>query len=71
MRIERFTWRNRRDFKAIYICEHCSKAWEDQGYDDDYFHRKVIPNFECPECGKKAPDDYVPLTPKYRADEVI
>ena len=72
MKIEKIIWRSRRDFKAIYVCEHCGTTQEKGGgYDDDNFHRKVIPSFVCPECGKKAPEDYKPLTPKYGAHEII
>ena len=71
MKIEKILRQHRRDFTAIYVCEHCGKTMESSGYDDDYFHRKVIPSMHCPECGKKAPDDYRPLATKYGANEVI
>ena len=66
MKIKRITYQNRRDFKAIYECEHCGYETEEQwGYDDANFHNNVIPKFKCPECGKTAADDYRPLATKY------
>jgi transcription elongation factor Elf1 len=71
MKIKKITSQYRRDFQAIYECEHCGHTQTDSGYDDDYFHRTVIPNMTCPKCGKKAPEDYRPLTTKYEAHEVV
>lgn len=66
MKIKEITYQNRRDFKAIYECEHCGYVTpEEWGYDDANFHQNVIPDKICPECGKKAPDNYRPLQPKY------
>lgn len=55
----------RRDFRAIYECEHCGVTESANGYDDEYFHRKVIPSMKCKNCGKEADKDYRPLAPKY------
>ena len=52
MRIQKKISQHRRDFRAIYECEHCGATREDYGYDDAYFHTKVIPGFPCPVCGK-------------------
>ena len=71
MKIKTILRQNRRDFKAIYHCEHCGHEYEDSGYDDAYFHNVVIPDKECPQCGKKAGDDYRPLTTKYPEGYVI
>jgi len=71
MKIQKIISQNRRDFRAIYECEHCDYAEEGNGYDDDFFHRNVIPNMVCKKCGKKSPENYRPLTTKYSADEVI
>lgn len=65
MRIKRFTYRNRRDFQAIFECEHCGHEKEDWGYDDRNFHDNVIPDMECPKCGKKANAGYTPLATRY------
>jgi predicted RNA-binding Zn-ribbon protein involved in translation (DUF1610 family) len=65
MKIKRIIDQNRRDFTAIYECEHCGHEHEDSGYDDSYFHQQVIPKKKCPKCGKYAPEDYRPLTTKF------
>lgn len=65
MKIKKILHQHRRDFRAIYECEHCGYEHEDSGYDDAFFHKKVIPDMVCPKCGKKAGDDYRPLATKY------
>ena len=65
MKIKEIKSQNRRDFQAIYICEHCGYEREGSGYDDANFHNNVIPNWECNKCGKKAKDGYRALTTKY------
>lgn len=72
MRIKRIINQYRRDFSAILICEHCNHEQKlTTGYDDDNYHRNVIPNIKCGSCGQIAPDDYRPLATKYEAHEVI
>ena len=65
MKIKKIKWQNRRDFSAIYECEHCGSTREGSGYDDSYFHKSVIPNMTCDKCGKKADETYRPLATKY------
>ena len=65
MKIQKIISQSRRDFRAIYECEHCEHTKEGRGYDDSYFHAEVIPKMKCEKCGKKANDDYRPLTTKY------
>jgi ribosomal protein L37AE/L43A len=65
MHIKEFLSRCRRDFYAIYICEHCGATEEKPGYDDKFFHEHAIPGMVCKECGKTAGEDYVPLEPRY------
>ena len=66
MYIKKIISQYRRDFRAIYECEHCGHSEEDSGYDDAYFHREVVPNMECPKCGKKADkENYRPMGTKY------
>jgi len=65
MRIKEYLNRNRRDFTAIYICEHCGHEETMPGYDDGYFHRSVIPEMVCKACGKKSPDWYKPNDTRY------
>ena len=71
MKIKTIESQSRRDFHAIYECEHCGHTQKGYGYDDDNFHRNVIPKMKCSECGKIAPDNYRPLTTKYAAHEVV
>ena len=71
MKIKTIKSQSPRDFKAIYECEHCGVTVDGNGYDDANFHQNVIPNMTCKQCGKKAPDDYRPLTTKYAEHEVI
>ena len=65
MKIKEITSQSRRDFYAIYECEHCGHTEKGSGYDDDNFHRNVIPNMKCGKCGEKSPDNYRPLGTKY------
>ena len=65
MKIKRITSRNRRDFMAVYVCEHCGHEDTGYGYDDDNFHQNVIPAMKCPECGETAADDYQARATKY------
>ena len=71
MKIQKITSQHRRDFTAIYECEHCGCEKESDGYDDSYFHNNVIPDMKCENCGKKAPDEYRPLATKYSDFETI
>jgi primosomal protein N' len=65
MRISKILSQNRRDFYALYVCEHCGHVEEASGYDDHNFHAGVIPAMECKKCGKTAPEDFEPVTPLY------
>jgi len=65
MKIKKITHQHRRDFSAIYECEHCGHTHEGGGYDDANFHQNVIPKMECPDCGKTAGEEYRPLATKY------
>lgn len=65
MKIKEILQQDRRDFVAIFECEHCGEEIKERGYDDDNFHKNVIPRFECPSCGKAAKDNYRPLATKY------
>lgn len=65
MRIKEILRQHRRDFTALYVCEHCEAETEGSGYDDSNFHQNVIPDMKCKSCGKKASTDYRPLTTKY------
>lgn len=65
MKIKKITQQSRRDFRAIYECEHCSHEYESSGYDDANFHNNVVPGFECPKCKKTASSDYRAISTKY------
>lgn len=65
MKIKDITYQNRRDFKAIFQCEHCGYEEERWGYDDANYHQNVIPNMECPKCHEKADESYRPIATKY------
>ena len=71
MKIQKIISQMRRDFTAIYECEHCGATHEGSGYDDSNFHQNVIPTFKCNKCGKTADDDYRPLTTKYPDGQVV
>ena len=71
MKIQTIHTQHRRDFTATYVCDHCEKTQDGDGYDDAHFHRNVIPAMQCKSCGKTAGDTYRPLTTKYAADVVI
>ena len=72
MKIDTIVNQHRRDFNAIYRCEHCDHVTKpNYGYDDENFHKNVIPQMECPKCHEIAPTNYRPLTPKYPDAAVI
>lgn len=66
MRIKEITSQHRRDFWAVYECEHCGDTEQKSGYDDAYFHAEVIPAMTCKKCGQAADaEKYRPLTTKH------
>ena len=71
MKIKTIESQSRRDFLAIYVCEHCGHEVCASGYDDDNFHRNVIPAMKCAQCGKVAPTEYRPLATKYAPHEIV
>ena len=71
MRIKEIIYQSRRDFKAIYECEHCGAEKKGSGYDDANFHENVIPKWVCESCGKAAPESYRSLATKYPEGFVI
>ena len=71
MKIKKILSQSRRDLQLLYVCEHCGQEEEGAGYDDDHFHRNVIPDKKCKACGKKAPADYKPHGTKYASHEVV
>lgn len=71
MRIKQIISQHRRDFQAIYECEHCGHTERSYGYDDGNFHRNVIPAMPCAKCGKTAAADYRPMCTKYPDGMVV
>jgi ribosomal protein L37AE/L43A len=71
MRIKTITSQHRRDFWAIYECEHCGAEQKGSGYDDANFHQNVVPQMKCKQCGEVAPESYRPLTTKYPEGTVV
>jgi len=71
MKIKEITQQIRRDFTAIFVCEHCGHEVTKRGYDDTYFHQNVIPKMKCPQCGKSASENYRPLTTKYPDGQTV
>ncbi len=71
MKIKKILNQSRRDFNAIYECEHCEHEERSSGYDDSFFHNEVIPKMNCDNCGKTSGDDFRPLAPKYSASTII
>lgn len=65
MKIKEITSQHRRDFQAVYVCQHCEAEETKGGYDDANFHQNVIPSMTCKECGKTAGDEYRALSTKY------
>lgn len=65
MRIKEITYQSRRDFEAIYECEHCGYLENGRGYDDRNFHDNVIPAMTCTKCGEGVHENYRALTTKY------
>ncbi len=71
MKIKKIVSQHRRDFRAVYECEHCGETKEGSGYDDANFHNNVIPKMKCFKCGKVADSDYRPLATKYPDGQVV
>lgn len=72
MKIKKINSQYRRDFHADMECEHCGNIEKNvSGYDDNYFHKEVIPKMQCKKCGKTADENYRPLSTKYSEHEVV
>jgi len=65
MYIKEIIRQHRRDFTAIYKCEHCDNEQESDGYDDRFFHSEIILKIRCKKCDKTASKDYKPIATKY------
>lgn len=65
MHIKKVVSQYRRDMTVVYECEHCGLTYEGSAYDDDNYHRNVVPNMICANCHRQAGEDYRPLGAKY------
>ena len=64
MKLVKIITQSRRDFQGKYICEFCGYEETDKGmlsYDDRNYHDNVIPNIECPKCGKSTNSEGGPI----------
>jgi transcription elongation factor Elf1 len=71
VKIKSIESQSRRDFTAIYECDHCGHLEKAYGYDDAFFHGTVIPAMKCKECGKSASDNYQPQPTKYPEGMIV
>ena len=72
MRILEIASQSRRDFYAVYECEHCGNRRKGSGYDDINFHVNVIPEMKCEKCGKKSDrQTYIPRETKYPEHAIV
>ena len=71
MKVKKIITQSRRDFVAVYECEHCGFEKRGYGYDDTNFHHNVIPVMKCDQCGKTARSDYRPLETKYPESTIV
>jgi len=71
MKIQKIISQSRRDFIAVYECEHCEDSFTGSGYDDSNYHVNVIPKIKCRACGKTAGENYRPLTTKYPDSAIV
>jgi hypothetical protein len=74
MKIKEITSQSRRDIYGRMVCDGCGHEQKFVGYDDDNYHRNVVPAIVCKSCGKSAKDigcDVVPISPKYPPHQVV
>lgn len=71
MHIKQITNQHRRDFYAVYACEHCKFERKGEGYDDSNFHQNVIPAMICPNCNKTASEGYQPRATKHDSGAIV
>lgn len=71
MKIKEIVNQHRRDFTAIYECEHCGHIYRGAGYDDDNFHSSVVPAMKCESCGKTAESAVCPANDARRPDYIL
>ena len=48
------------DYSAVMVCEHCGhECIDEHGYNDSFYHNKIIPNMICLNCHKNRAGDIV------------
>lgn len=53
MKIKQIISQFRNDFTAEMECEHCGHLQKlESGYNDHFYHSRVIPAMHCEKCGK-------------------
>ena len=72
MKIKEMLQQSRRDFWALFECQFCGHVVEKRGYDDTFYHQRVIPDMKCPKCQKSVTENademseiYEPQATKY------
>lgn len=75
MKIIKIINQHRRDFNAEIECESCgNKEILKGGYDDRYYHDKVLPDRKCQKCDKSRNDLKIKgeqTATKYADNEVV
>jgi len=71
MKIKRIISQSKRDFCAIYECEHCGHIEKRSGYNDANFHQNIIPKMRCNKCNKSANKYYRSINTKYLSYTII
>lgn len=70
MRIKEITDRLSNDIFGILECEHCGATRKFTGYDDENYHKNVLPSFCCNKCGRNRLGER-PNASKYRKKPVV
>ena len=59
MKIKEITDRIRNDIYGTLECEHCGATRKFVGYDDENYHKNVLPEFYCMKCGLNRKGDKI------------
>lgn len=71
MKIKTIISQHRRDFQAVFECEHCGHEETKAGYDDGHYHGTVVPGMKCLLCDKIAPTSFRPLATRHGDGVVV
>lgn len=61
MKIKEITDRIKNDIYGILECEHCGATRKFVGYDDENYHKNVLPEFYCMKCGLNRKGDKIEI----------